>query len=85
MQVAFDYAAESRRVQQALRAAFGENTIIATDEGYHGRVHVKLVSPAFDGLSASQKQDKVWDILRERLGPDVQAVSLVEVYGLDQV
>ena len=80
-----DYVKESQKVRKAIREIFGENAAIATHEGYEGRVHVKLVSPLFDGLSASEKQDKFWESLRERLGEEAQTVSLAEIYGMDQV
>jgi hypothetical protein len=42
---AFNYEQESRRVEKAVSEAFPHDTIaIDTDEGYNGRVHLKVVS-----------------------------------------
>jgi stress-induced morphogen len=46
---------------------------------------VKIVSSVFDGKSEPAKQDIVWNILRSKLGQYSQGVSLVLVYGLDEV
>ena len=55
MAITFDYAKLSSRVMDVLRSAFGPNVTIQTDEGWHGRVHVKIVASAFDGLSETRK------------------------------
>ena len=82
--VTFDYAKESRRVVSALREVFPHDTI-ATDEGYNGRVHVKVVSERVNGKSEREKQQMVWDLLRQKLGPDAEAVSLAVAYGTDEL
>ena len=83
-EIAFDYRAESGRIKEALRQVFPHDTI-ATDEGYNGRVHLKIVSEAFNGRSEREKQQMIWDILRSRLGADAQAVSLAMAYGTDEL
>jgi acid stress-induced BolA-like protein IbaG/YrbA len=80
----FDYQAEAERVREALRGAFPQDTI-ATDEGYNGRVHVKVVSERFNRRSEREKQDLLWEILRDRLGAEAQAVSLALAYGTDEL
>lgn len=79
-----DYDKIERKVREALRKHFSENTAIDTNRGYGGRVHAKLVSPNFNGLSETEKQQLVWDALRQELGEDVQDVALVLVYGTDE-
>lgn len=81
----FDYDTASRKVEAALRAAFPTNTVIKTAEGWHGRVHVKIISDVFDGKTEHEKQDYVWDILNTELGPDAQAVTLVLAYGSNEL
>ena len=80
----FDYNLESQRVVNALRPEFPTDTI-DTREGYHGRVHLALVSRRFNGWSEAQKQAFIGDLLRDKLGPDAQAVSLALVYGTDEL
>ena len=82
--IVFDYQTESQRVKEALRAVFPQDTI-ATDEGYNGRVHVKVVSERFNHRSEREKQAMIFDILRDKLGADVQAVSLAMAYGTDEL
>ncbi len=83
-EVVFDYQTESRRVKEALRTAFPHDTI-ATDEGYNGRVHVKVVSERFNRRSEREKQDLIHEILRDTLGADAQVVSLAMAYGTDEL
>ena len=85
MSMVFDFAQEAQKVQNTLQDAFGPNAAIRVEEGWHGRVHVKIVSSAFDGKSEEAKQTMVWDELKSRLGPDAQSVSLVLAYGLDEI
>ena len=82
--ILFDYQTESERVKQALRAVFPNDTV-ATDEGYNGRVHVKVVSERFNGRSEREKQDLIWEALRDKLGVEAQAVSLALAYGTDEL
>ena len=82
--VDFDFATESARVETTLRQAF-PNAAIVSDEGWHGRVHTKVVSPAFNGLSERDKQELVWNVLRSELGPESQSVALVLAYGTDEL
>ena len=85
MSVMFDFAQEAKKVQAILQEAFGPNAAVHTEEGWHGRVHAKIVSSDFDGKSEVEKQEMIWSVLRERLGAESQAVSLVLAYGLDEI
>jgi len=80
----FDYASISAEAKDALEQAFPE-AAIDTEEGSGGRVHVKIVSPDFDGKSERAKQEMVWEALRRALGDRVLAVSFVLPYGLDEL
>lgn len=80
----YNYQQESARVVEALRKEFPHDTI-KTSEGWHGRVHVKIVSEQFDGKNEAEKQQIVWDILKHYLKRSVKAVSLVLAYGTDEL
>ena len=80
-----DYPQVSQRVRDTLRDAFGPNVAVHTDEGEHGGIFVKVVSDQFDGLNEREKQDRIWNILRERLGFESEAIALVLAVGLDQI
>ncbi|MCW3096044.1 MAG: hypothetical protein JWL77_1662 [Chthonomonadaceae bacterium] len=80
----FNYDQEAERVVKALRAEFPTDTIDTT-EGYNGRVHLKVVSRRFNGWSEAQKQAFITELLRDKLGPDAQAVSLALMYGTDEL
>jgi len=75
---------QSQRVKEALRAVFPQDTT-ATNEGYNGRVHVKVVSERFNRRSEREKQDMIFQIPRDQLGADAQAVSLAMAYGTDEL
>jgi stress-induced morphogen len=80
----FDYAAIAPQVVNALTEAF-PGAAIETEEGWRGRVHVKIISPAFNGMSEAAKQEVVWEALRVALEADAMAVSLVLPYGMDEL
>jgi hypothetical protein len=50
----------------------------------YGRVFLKVVSPSFNELSASERQDRIWAVLKA-LGPEAQAVSLALAFGTDEI
>lgn len=81
----FTYTDHAETVKNALRKAFGDNTTIVTNEGYLGRVHVKIVSEQLNGKTERQKQEYLWDILRTELKDEAEAVSLVVGYGTDEL
>ncbi len=83
--LSFDYAKISPEVREVLKKEFGPNVAIRTEEGNAGHVYVRIVSDRFDGLSEHAKQDKIWDVLRDQLKEESQAVSLVLAFGLDQI
>ncbi len=81
----FDYETLAPRVRAALRRAFPDNSTIVTSPGYRGRVHAKVVSEQFNGISEREKQAIIWDALREELNEEAQAVSLALAYGTDEL
>ena len=81
--ILFNYQLESQRVKEALRLVSPYDTI-ATDEGYNGRVHVKVISEQFNGRSEREKQDLIWSALHDRLGAEAEAASLALAYGTDE-
>ena len=81
---AFDYETLSPQVVGALREEFPHDTI-ATTKGYKGRVHVKIVSETFNGMNSQERQAYVYDLLRAKIGDDSQAVTLVQVYGTEDL
>ena len=80
----YDFATLSRRVEETLHAAF-PGSAVSTSEGWHGRIHAKIVSPAFDGMDERSRQATVWEALTAEMGEDSQAVSLVLVFGIDEI
>lgn len=82
----FDYIKESKLIKELLRQNFQENTVVETHEGSGGRVQVVIVSDQFNDKSETEKQDLIWDILKDLIPePDLQAVSLAVVYGTDEL
>jgi len=53
-----------RTIAQAFRAEFPTDTVDVSD-GYQDNLHVVVVSRRFDGLSESDKQDLVWQLIDE--------------------
>ena len=81
----YDYAALAPKVKAALRRAFPENSTIVTSPGYKGRIHAKIVSEQFNGMTERDKQAYIWDALNDELKEDAQAVSLALAYGTDEL
>lgn len=81
----YNYDAIAPKVISALRSAFPINSTIVTSKGYGGRVHAKVVSEKFNGISECEKQTIIWDALRDELKEDAQAVSLALAYGTDEL
>ncbi len=81
----FDYETLAPKVKAALRRAFPENSTIVTSPGYRGRVHAKVVSEQFNGISEREKQAIIWDALQDELAEEAQAVSLAMAYGTDEL
>ncbi len=80
----YNYEEIAPRVKQALRHAFPQDTMV-TSEGYLGRVHVKVVSERFNGMSDREKQAYVYEVLNTHLQEEAQAVSLAVAYGTDEL
>ena len=81
----YDYASFAPKVKAALRRAFPENSTIVTSPGYKGRVHAKIVSEQFNGMTERDKQAYIWDALNDELKEEAQAVSLALAYGTDEL
>ena len=81
----YDYEALAPKVKAALRRAFPDNSTIVTSPGYRGRVHAKVVSEQFNGISEREKQNIIWDALNSELSEEAQAVSLALAYGTDEL
>lgn len=81
---AVDYAHLAPRVERALRAEFPTDTI-DLEEGYRGRVLVRIASSRFDGMREKSRQALIWDILRTVPGPEAQFISMVIPYGTEEL
>lgn len=81
---AYDFEDIARRAEEALRSAF-PNSVIEVEPSYKGRVHLRIVSPAFNGKNEQEKQALVWDVLRAELEEDAQAITLALAYGMDEL
>ena len=81
----FDYRRVAAAAKGALQEAFSDS-LIETEEGFAGRVHIKIVSPKFNGKNEKRKQNMVWEVLKAELEPeDLAGVSLVMPYGMDDL
>ena len=85
MPTTIDFTKLSRQVADVLRKEFGPDVTVRTDEGWHGRIHVKVVSNAFDDRASDEKQEMVWQVLKRELGEEADAVALVLAYGMDEI
>ena len=83
-ELAFNYKELAPRVEAALREELSGDGVFLS-EGYKGRVHVKIVSSRFNGMSTADRQVYVYDLLRAKHGADSQAVSLVSAYSADEL
>lgn len=82
--IQYDYDTIAEKGRSALKRAFPES-VIETEEGYLGRVHVRIVSPAFNGRSEREKQHMVWEVLEAEMGDEARAITLVLAYGMDEL
>jgi hypothetical protein len=84
MTTAVDFRSFAPQVEAALRGEFPQDTI-DLEEGYMGRVLVRIVSSKFNEMKEKSRQAFVWDVLRNALGPDAQNISMVIPYGTDEL
>lgn len=84
MQTAYDFQLIANAAKEALRNEF-PNSVVTTQEGWHGRVHIKIVSEAFNDTNEETKQKMVWSALRKQLNADDQGISFVLAYGMDEI
>jgi stress-induced morphogen len=78
------YEVRADAVKKALRRGFPDAENILTEPGHAGRVHARVVSPEFNGLSERRKQELLWKVLREELGEEAQYVTIALAYGTDE-
>ncbi len=66
------------KLEQVFRLRFPHDTVDISD-GYQSNLHVLIVSRQFDNLTATQRQDLLWDILDESslTREEKQALSLL--------
>ena len=81
----YDYAALAPKVKAALRRAFPTNFVIEIEEGYQGRIRAKVISGQLNGMREQEKQNYLWDILRQELGAASDSISYVLAYGTDRL
>jgi hypothetical protein len=72
------------RIRKALYDGLGQHIAVGTEEADNGRVFLKVISPNFNDLSASERQDRIWAVLKA-LGPEAQAISLALAFGTDEI
>jgi hypothetical protein len=73
----FDYDTLADKVRTGLKDALS-GALVATDEGYRGRVHAVVVWDRFDGMPDERRQAFVWEALKSKLEEqDLLGVSLV--------
>ncbi len=81
----YDYAVLAPKVEVALRRAFPVNAVIEVEEGYQGRIRAKVISNKLNKMQEKEKQEYLWDILRQELGDKSQGVSFILGYGTDEL
>lgn len=69
--------------ESAAKRAFPEASI-ETRRGLGEKVHIKAVSPDFNGLTERRRQDRLWDAFGAQMGDDVVNVSVAMLYGTDE-
>jgi len=77
-------AAYKRKVEAVFRAAFPSG-YVDVSEGYHGRLHVLVVSRDFDGLTEREKEARLWEVARQGLPEDTTGISLLIGYSPDEL
>jgi len=73
-----------KKVTDIFRAAFPQG-YVDVSEGYHGRLHVLVVSRDFDGLTEREKQDCLWDVARRELAEETPEISLMIGYSPEEL
>lgn len=82
--VQYDYEVIAAKATEALKKAFPDS-VIQSEEGYLGRVHLRIVSPSFDGKNETEKQVMVWEVLNAEMEQEAQAITLALAYGMDEL
>jgi hypothetical protein len=72
------------KVTGVFRAAFPDG-YVDVSEGYHGRLHVLVVSRDFDGLTEREKQARLWEVARQGLAEETPEISLLIGYSPEEL
>lgn len=80
-----NYDEIAAKATTALREELGDTADIRTERGYQGRVRVEVISDRLNPLSERQKQEFLWDILRDHLGADATRITFVIGYGTNEI
>lgn len=73
----YNYSEIASLIKSAMRKAFGENATIVTNEGYSGRIYLKVVSERLNGMRENEKHQYLEDAMQDELDPKVrEAISL---------
>ena len=79
-----DYETLKRKISDALEPVFPDGLVDISPVS-RGRAWVVVVSHRFDGVPESEKQEILWEILRDKLGDDAQGVSMAIGWGVDEL
>ncbi|MFP4382118.1 MAG: hypothetical protein ACLFUS_16575 [Candidatus Sumerlaeia bacterium] len=68
-------------IKEVLKKAFSteDELVIVEASGYGGKIHVKVVSPAFEGKAEREKQSHLWDVIdsSDLTEEEKNAISLI--------
>ena len=68
-----------KSIKELLENKFAANyqgTIVQVGSGFADNIHVRIISPHFEGMPRSQRDDEIWSILEELPEEDVLHISL---------
>jgi len=68
-----------KNIKVLLENKFAENhpgTIVQVGSGFGDNIHVRIISPHFEGIPRLQRDDEIWGILEELPEDDVLRISL---------
>ena len=78
----------TKRVKALLENKFAANhpgTIVQVGSGFGDNIHVRIISPHFEGMPRSQRDDEIWGILEELPEDDVLHISLCILLSSSEV
>ena len=68
-----------RSIKELLENRFAANypgTIVQVGSGFGDNIHVRIISPHFEEMPRSKRDDEIWGILEELPEEDVLRISL---------